>query len=387
MQSQTYFGADSRIHALIMEYLDKHLFEVHVAINNGDGSASSKFIKKIPGIHVRPTNFGPSINGLSRLDAVKRLLGGTLPVIISLFNLAIYIRQNEVDVIHCTEKPRDVIYGFLLSTITGAKCLIHLHVKAEKWINPAVRWAMHRVDALVGVSKFVQESILELGYPQEKTYFIHNAMDISEWDANIDGSSIREEFNIQPHTPVLITISRLFYWKGHQELLQALSLFKNEAQDFRLLIVGEDDPRGYPDGGSFTNKLKQLVIEFDLEEQVIFTGFRPDVAKLLAASDIYTMPSFEEPFGMVYLEAMAMKKPVVALDNGGTKEVVLQDYCGKLSPVNNIDKLAEDIFLLIQNPSLRKEYGENGRKRAIAGFGPDRLATDFEKLYKHVISG
>ena len=268
--------------------------------------------------------------------------------------------------------------------MNGVKCLIHLHVKAEKWINATVRWLMHHVDALVGVSKFVQESIIELGYPASITYFIHNAMDISKWDANIDGSSIREEFNIPEKTPVLIAISRLFYWKGHQELLHALSILRNKTQDFRLLIVGEDDPRGYPDGGSFTNKLKQLVIEFDLEGHVIFTGFRSDVSKLLAASDIYTMPSFEEPFGMVFLEAMAMKKPVVALDNGGTKEVVLQDYCGKLSPVKNIDQLAEDIYLLIQNPSLQTDYGENGRNRVMSEFGPNRLAHDFEKLYKHI---
>ena len=79
MQSQTYFGADSRIHALLMEHLDRGKFEVHVAIDEGRGnrSASFNFISKIPGIHFKPTNFGPSINGLSKIDAMKQILVGT----------------------------------------------------------------------------------------------------------------------------------------------------------------------------------------------------------------------------------------------------------------------------------------------------------------------
>jgi len=110
--------------------------------------------------------------------------------------------------------------------------------------------------------------------------------------------------------------------------------------------------------------LKEHASKLGIGENVIFTGQRSDIAALMAACDVFSLPSFEEPFGLVFAEAMAMKRPVVALTNGGTPEVVEHGKCGLLSPPGDIDALAANLLRLLDNPALRTQFGEYGRSRS-----------------------
>lgn len=388
MQSQTYFGADSLVHALLMRYFDRSRVNLHVACNIGLRDAHSPAfaaLQRVPNLHIRPTLFGTSVNSLSPQQIIKNTLISSLPTVVDLGRLVNYIRRHEIDIIHCTEKPRDAFYGLLLARASGARCVIHLHVKAEGWISPLVRWAMRHADALVGVSDFVRESIIALGYPAEKTFSVLNSLDTSGWDPNLSGAAVRQEFGIAPDTPVLAVVSRLFVWKGHTELIKALAQVKQHVPNFKLLLVGEDDPRAMPDRRSYSAELKQLTADLGLNEHVVFTGFRKDIPMILAASDIFAMPSFEEPFGMVYLEAMAMNKPIIALDNGGAREVVEHEKCGLLSLPQDIDQLAQNIVALLTQPALRIAMGRYGYQRVKGFFHPRRMANDMEQLYRQIL--
>jgi glycosyltransferase involved in cell wall biosynthesis len=385
MQSQTYYGADSRIHGLLMQHLDHEQVQVHVALNYGNNhqkSASAAALEDIPNLRVRATRFGASIYGRSGQKVLGDVLKEGLPAFYSLAGLLRYIRKHKIQIIHCTEKPRDAFFGFLLSRLSGAKCLIHLHVKAEDWIDPKVQWAMRNADALVGVSRFVSDSIVEMGFPAEKTHFVHNSLELDGWNPNLDGNQIRREFGIDPQVPLFLIVSRLFYWKGHSDLLQALAVLKQAVPEFKLLIVGDDDPRAHPGRSSYSAELKAQAQKLGLEDQVIFTGFRSDIPQLMAASDIYSMPSFEEPFGMVFLEAMAMKKPVIALNNGGSREIVEHGLTGLLSAPQDIDQLASNIRTLVENPGLRRKMGECGRKKVEERFTPTHMSAEVLKIYK-----
>jgi glycosyltransferase involved in cell wall biosynthesis len=388
MQSQTYFGADSQIHALMMRSFDRERVDVHAACSPtrpGQPSPAFQALEKIPDLHLLPTTFGTSIYTRSVSDILRSLLLESPAAVSSLVHLVGYLWRNHIDIIHCTEKPRDAFLGFLLSRITGAKCVIHLHVKAERWISPLVRWSMGRADALIGVSDFVRESILDMGYRPEKTFSVLNSLDLSRWNDALDGEGIRQEFGMAPDTPLVVVISRLFHWKGHTELLKALSRIKMVSPQVRLMVVGEDDPRGAPGRGSFLMELKKLVYELEMEPQVIFTGFRKDIPQILAACDIFAMPSFEEPFGMVYLEAMAMKKPIIALDNGGAREIVEHNKSGLLSPPYDINALADNLMCMIQEPAMRRRMGDYGRQHVERYFTAARMAGEVLDIYQHIL--
>jgi glycosyltransferase involved in cell wall biosynthesis len=107
---------------------------------------------------------------------------------------------------------------------------------------------------------------------------------------------------------------------------------------------------------------------------------------VMAACDVFTLPSYEEPFGLVYLEAMAMRRPVVAVSNGGTPEVVDHGASGLLSPYKDIEALASNIIELLQNPELRTKMGEHGRKRVLEHFNTGRMARDAEAAYEKVLN-
>jgi glycosyltransferase involved in cell wall biosynthesis len=92
----------------------------------------------------------------------------------------------------------------------------------------------------------------------------------------------------------------------------------------------------------------------------------------------------EEPFGLVFLEAMAMKKPVVALDTGGAPEVVTHGKTGFLSATGDIDALAENMLTLLRDPLLRKQMGELGRSDVEARFSTQRMARDMAQVYERI---
>ena len=390
MQSQTYFGSDSMIHSLIMKELDRDRFEVHAAVNRGtawDPSASLPALRAVPDLHIRPTSFGTSINFRSWPQRIRDTLVYGPRSVASLIGLAVYARRNRIKVVHCTEKPRDSFYGYLIAKVARAKLIVHLHVGVNhEWMLPLTQFAMRHADGLIGVSEFVKGTAIAAGYRPERCYAVVNAIDASKWDPETDGSPVREELGIAPDTVVLSIISRVCIWKGHTELLHALAKVTPELDDYRLLLVGEDDIRAHPGNTSYIAELKVLVAELGLEDKVIFTGFRRDIERLLAASDIYTMPSYEEPCAVAFLEALAMCTPVVALDSGGTAQLVDQGRSGLLSEPYDIDQLAANLLRLMRDPALREEMGRYARNRVLEHYTPRRLAHDVEVVYDDVLA-
>ena len=168
--------------------------------------------------------------------------------------------------------------------------------------------------------------------------------------------------------------------------VRALARLGTDASRFRLLVVGEDDPRGAPGRGSLTAELKSLVAELGLGQKVILTGFRSDIPSILAACDIYAMPTFEEPCAVAFLEAMAMRKPIVALRSGGTPEIVAGDICGLLSEPDDIEALAANLRRLIKDADLRSWLGAAGRARVETVLTPRQMAADGLKVYREILS-
>jgi glycosyltransferase involved in cell wall biosynthesis len=192
---------------------------------------------------------------------------------------------------------------------------------------------------------------------------------------------VRKELGIPAGAPVLVSVSRLFHWKGQVELLRSFALARREVPEAWLLIVGEEDRTAGADRPHYLAELKALAAELGVADRAIFTGKRSDVARVLAASDIFSMPSFEEPFGLVYTEAMAMKRPVLALNNGGTPEVVDHERSGLLSAPKDLEGLARNMVTLMRDPALRARMGEHGREQVLTRFAPARMARDFERIY------
>lgn len=384
IQSQAFLGADSRIHADLMRHFDRDAVEVHVACTRrgmSDPAMSAvHHIQSIPGVHLRPTSFPLSVQGTTLEGRARQLASGP-GAVAELLSLAGYVRRHGIDIIHATEKPRDACVAVLVAKLSGAKSLVHMHVSYQDWLSQAVKLSLRHADAVVGVSDFTARSILDAGLRSERVHAVHNGLDLADWPLRTDRAATRAELGIGPSTPVVGIISRLFKWKGHHELIEAIAAARARVPDVRLVIVGTDDARANA-GGGYRAELEAHARSLGIERSILFTGFRTDVPQLMAAFDVFVHPSWEEPFGMVFLEAMAMERPVVAWASGGAPEVIVHGETGLLAERASIPALTDAIVRLLQDPELAARFGGAGRRRVADVFSSDRMSERMLSVYR-----
>lgn len=378
-------GADTWVHSLIMRSLDRAEFDVHVACAPGTRFARTptfEAVSAIPDMSIHPVNLGPELFGRSKRGKV---IAGvrTLPALLSLASLVRYVRKHHIRIVHTSDRPRDAAAAVVLARLTGTKCVIHIHVEYGEWMSRMLREAMARADALVGVSAFVVHSLVDGGYSAQRTHAVLNAVDVRAWDHGLDARAARAALGIPASARVIVSVARVFPPKGHMELIRALAIVRSGIANVRLLIVGQD----YPPGTSFSAELKACATQLGVAKNVEFLGRRSDVARLLAASDIFALPSFKEPFGLAHAEAMAMKRPVIALRSGGTPEVVEHEKSGLLSTPGDVEELASNLSLLLRDPALAGRMGEYGRRQVETRFAADRMARDVGRVYRSLLAG
>jgi glycosyltransferase involved in cell wall biosynthesis len=376
-------GADTWVHNLLIRHLDRRRFAVEAAVTPGtaaEPSPSLQVLRTLPDLSVRPTIFGPSLTKTAPLEKL-RALTEVVPAAASLAGLVAHIRRRRIRILHASDRPRDAVSCVLLAKASGARSVIHVHVKCDTWMSRPVRLAFRAADAVIAISRHVERSFDLFSIPPARRHLVLNAIEPRDWDPTIDGGPVRAELGIPAGAPVITCVARLFHWKGQDRLLRAFALVRREFPEARLLIVGEEDYRAGGDRANFLDELKTLARELGIGERVLFTGRRKDVARVLAATDVFSMPSHEEPFGLVYAEAMAMKRPVVALDNGGTPEVVDHGKSGLLSAPGDLEGLAANLLTLLRDPALRARMGEYGRQQVEQRFAPARMAEDLAQVY------
>lgn len=363
MQSPSVVAGDQAIPGLLMRYLDRQIVEAHVV-------CTAK----------------PSKQGAAAWDPSGRLLGA--PALgLDLVRLARTVHKHRIQIIHTTERPRDAGCAILIGRLTGARTIIHTHLTYEQLRSGTAKRALAQADAIVGVSHFVTESIAQAGFCPERVFTVPHSVDLSDsmWDPAIDGGPLRREFGISDDAPVLGVTSRLFGWEEQHQLLEVIGLVKREFENVRLVIASVEDAEAKSGRGRYRAELEYQARRLGLEANVIFTGWRPDMPRLLAAFDIYVMPSWEEPFSLGLLEAMGMQKPVVAWASGVAPEIVVPDQTGVLVHRGSIAMLAMAIISLLRDPQRRKRLGEAGRRHVQRAFTPEHMSQTMLNVYRAVL--
>jgi glycosyltransferase involved in cell wall biosynthesis len=140
------------------------------------------------------------------------------------------------------------------------------------------------------------------------------------------------------------------------------------------------------DNDAYMASLHRLVEQLDLGDHVRFLGEREDVPDILRALDLLLVPSWEEPFGRVVIEAMAMRTPVIATSQGGPAEVIDDDVDGRLLPPRDPDCWAENIEKLLADPAGRRAMGMAGRAKVVERFDQRSQAARITELYQRLVA-
>jgi len=391
LQSSTNFLADAQVHAALARELPQMGCAVFAACNPGRGtepSPSFAAFRAIPDVTVRSTSFGPDIERRSKVAALTAF-GLEIPSVIgSTISLVRFARRNRIDVIHCSEKIREAVIGYAVARLSGAKLVVHLHLKVEQWFGSPTKWIMHRADRLLAISEFVASSAVAMGYAPSRISTALNGLTSPVEDfcsAVGDREWIVDQFHVPADAVIICIAARINRWKGHQRLIESLASIAASSPPFFLVAVGRDDPNETAPQYTIA-AFEALAARCGLGDRVVFAGFRGDLHRIIRSCDIFAMPSFEEPFGLVYIEAMAAAKPVVALNDGGTPEVVLDGVTGLLSDANDQAALAHHLVVLLDDAALRSRLGAEGRARALEKFTARRMATDVLAVYRSLPS-
>jgi glycosyltransferase involved in cell wall biosynthesis len=272
------------------------------------------------------------------------------------------------------ERPRHVIHTnwhhlLLLSNFLKPErdlFWVHEHIPS----NPRyVRFFMklsRRIGVFVAVSDAVADSLRQIGIPGSKVVVIHNGMiDISEGRSGKIKSTREIDIGI---------VGQIGAWKGHEDLLTAFASIADRHPDVRLHLFGTGPEQ-------FMDLLARRVAALSIREKVVWHGYVGERKDIYSALDICAVPSrFEEPFGLVAIEAAFFGIPVVATKKGGLPEIVKDGVTGYLCEPENPQSLAARLEELVVDPEVRRSMGAAARERARACFSERRFIEDFDSL-------
>jgi glycosyltransferase involved in cell wall biosynthesis len=220
----------------------------------------------------------------------------------------------------------------------------------------------------------------------DKTYVLHSAVDTDNlvpeaYDAT-DRARIRVELGVPADCVLIGAVGNVNRCKGYAYLLHAAAKVKERLDGVRFLIVGRKLETDLP----YWEELQQLTAELGLRGNVVFAGFREDIPAVLAALDVFVMPSVLESCPVALLEAMAMKKPVVATDVGAVREVVDHGRTGFVAPPGDGEALAEAVLTLLATPAERvRNMAEQARKTVEQRFSVGTIAQQQLQVYRDLL--
>ena len=250
-----------------------------------------------------------------------------------------------------------------------------IHNEIQGYINHHEWWLQMESWRVVVCSHFMRDEVMHaLGTPYDKVDIIYNGVDSEVYDFSFDDAerwAFRRNY-AGDHQPILFFIGRMVREKGAPLLLGAFYRVRQKL-DAKLIIAGGGD----------RSHLDRRVWELGLQDHVYFTGRVPDGVRnrLYKVADVACYPSLYEPFGIVALEAMAAKVPVVVANAGGLAEVVENNVSGTVVDVDNADSLAGGILSILYNRDHAQWMANRASERVQTIFNWDVIAAQTKAVY------
>ena len=254
-----------------------------------------------------------------------------------------------------------------------------LHTATEKMIHETEAWLNFEAWRVVCCSYYMVSHVKSIfGLPNDKIDMIPNGVDIDTYDSIEDNlSDFRAKFAL-PEEKIILYVGRLVYEKGIHVLINAVPKVLSKA-NAKFIIVGS---------GYMKEQLLTIVRGMGLEHKVLFQGFMDEksLLRLQKCADVSVVPSLFEPFGIVALEAMAAKSPVVVSDTGGMSEIVEHDVTGVKVYPDNPDSLAWGINRILLDDAYQRRIKENAYRVVQDKYGWDKIAQQTDDTYERILS-
>jgi glycosyltransferase involved in cell wall biosynthesis len=278
-------------------------------------------------------------------------------------------------------------YGGLAARLVRLPCVWHvqdqLHEQRGSGLYPTIlSWGARNFAQRVIADGEVILKQLDPG-ARQRALVIYNGVDTDEFSPHVDGNSVRMEFDVPPHAPLVGTVARLVAWKGHHVFLDAIATLVDDFPEAHFLIVGAP----VFDTGGYARQLRVQTEHLGLDSKVRFAGFRWDLPQVLAALDIFVHPALEKDTSpLTVVSAMASGKAIVASAVEGIQEIIEHEREGLLVLPGDVEALAQAIHRLLAEPNLRQRLGDGARVRAARKLSVEQFVRRFEGVLEAVLT-
>lgn len=297
------------------------------------------------------------------------------------------IRDYEIDLVHTSNT---VVFDGALAAI--ATCLPHVwHIRDT--IEPGgflkfsfgsklARYIMKCFSSrMIVISEAIGSAYVAKPKDWKKISIIHNGVDIAPFDKSLHLEAAREKYDLAIMSKVVGMIAQMHSRKRHQDFLQAASIVCDQLPNTLFFIVGGEAN----ETNAYSIAIKQLSRELGITKQIKWLNFQTNVVDILKTIDLLVVPSDDEPFGRVAIEAMAASKPVVATRVGGIPEVVVDGVTGLLVPPRCPEELAHAILKILKHEKLGSSMGIAGRNRVEQHFSAEKYVENVTNVYKELL--
>jgi glycosyltransferase involved in cell wall biosynthesis len=304
--------------------------------------------------------FETRFKSLRKLRTAARILSQYFRVQLPLtWKIWGFIKQESIDIVVLNQDVHFHVPGVLAATLAGRPCICR---KAggigearllKHFLNP-------RVDLFVSISKATETD--QRNTPGTRRLVnIYEGLDLQRFASLPTKDVMRDSLGIPARKRVIAAITRIAAGKGLPEFIRMAATVYRRNPNVIFLIVGDEGPAG----GTLTRELRDLVHSLDLDECVIFTGWRDDIPAVMKCVDVFVHcpTTFIEGLARTCLEAMAEGIPAVVSDNGGMPDAVVNGVTGFVVPPGDVGDMAESVLALLENESRCREFGERARLR------------------------
>jgi len=353
-------GAENQLLCLI-ENLDKSLYNP-IVICPDSGEFSARLERS--GIPVCICHLPASRKAISypfrRLAAMR---------------LAKIADKHHIDLVHASA-PWLNYYAWRVGQLLRIPTISH----DRNALNPerVRKYLFHRFDRTIAISERMKRDLVSGGIPPEKIEVIYDGVDLSQFSPTVSEMDVlRRDHHLREHLVGLV--GRIEPFKRQKEFVRAVSEVLKDRRDVSFLIIG--DPARKASG--YFREVQQMIEEYGVSDNVVFTGYRRDMPEVLNSLDILVTLSG----GSIMMEAMACAKPVIMASKAdpASLRIVQDGKTGFVVPYDDIDSVSKAILRLLEDPEMRYSMGKAGRERAEELFDMRKITKLTEAVYADLL--
>ena len=289
-------------------------------------------------------------------------------------NLRSYLLKRKVDILH-VHNPGALLYGVLAAKWAHTPVIVctehgfSYQLSLKTRLKDKLLYTL--VDSVIAVSESLRQELISVyGFRNAKLCTVKNGISSGQMDGHRSGT--RKQIGIRDDCFNIGIVARLVPVKNHRMLFKAFSIVKHQNPSARLWVVGS---------GQLRSELENLARALEVRDQVIFTGDRMDVPRILNALDLFVLTSFSEGLSITLLEAMSVGLPIIATNVGGNSEVIEQEESGLLVESNQPTDLANAILRIMGSTGLAQRLGLNAQQRFLKNFTIEHMVKKLYEVY------